>query len=44
MITVVLTMLALIGGVAVTFFVMDAPRRRAKELKLRLDEEEEILR
>lgn len=39
MLAVVLTVLALAGGVAGTFFIMDAPRRRAAELRRRLDDE-----
>src|SRR5438105_749263 len=39
MLAAVLTLLALAGGVSVTFFVMDAPRRRAVALGRRLDEE-----
>jgi hypothetical protein len=39
MLAAVLTLLALAGGTAVTFFVMDAPRRRAIELRRQLDGE-----
>ena len=39
MLAAILTVLALAGGVAVTFFIMDAPRRRAAELRLRLTDE-----
>jgi hypothetical protein len=45
MLAAILTVLALAGGVAVTFFIMDAPRRRAAELRLRLtDELDEVRR
>src|SRR5262249_18374382 len=37
--TIALTVLALAGGVAATFFIMDAPRRRANDLQRRLREE-----
>jgi Meiotically up-regulated gene 113 len=39
MLAAVLTVLALAGGVAMTFFIMDAPRRRAAELSRKLDGE-----
>jgi hypothetical protein len=39
MLAAVLTVLALAGGVAMTFFIMDAPRRRAADLSRRLEAE-----
>ena len=39
MLAAVLTILGLAGGVAGTFFIMDAPRRRAVELRRRLEHE-----
>ena len=39
MLAVVLSVLGLAGGVAITYFAMDAPRRRAAELRRRLDDE-----
>jgi hypothetical protein len=44
MLAFVLTILALAGGVSVTFFVMDSPRRQAQALRRRLDEEHDLLR
>src|SRR6516225_2293940 len=44
MLAAILTVLALAGGVAVTFFIMDAPRRRAAELRLRLTDELDAVR
>src|SRR5688572_22215786 len=44
MLAVVLTLLALAGGSIATFFIMDGPRRRAIELRRRLEEERELIR
>lgn len=44
MLALVLTVLALAGGSIVTFFIMDGPRRRATELRRRLEEERESVR
>lgn len=39
MLAAVLSLLSLAGGASVTFFIMDAPRRRAVELRRRLDDD-----
>ena len=44
MLAFVLMLLALAGGVAVTFFIMDAPRRRGVEQQRRLSQELEEVR
>jgi Meiotically up-regulated gene 113 len=44
MLALVLTLLALAGGSIATFFIMDGRRRRAMELRGRLEEERELVR